>query len=34
MLLKFETVKNVLNKTITQDTFAVLHRLGIDINLN
>ena len=25
---------DVLNKTITQDTFAVLHRLGIDINLN
>lgn len=25
---------DVLNKTITSDTFAVLHRLGIDINLN
>ena len=24
---------DVLNKTITSDTFAVLHRLGIDINL-
>ena len=25
---------DVLNKTITTDTFAVLHRLGIDINLS
>ena len=25
---------DVLNKTITSDTFAVLHRLGIDINLS
>ena len=25
---------DVLNKTITTDTFAVLHRIGIDINLN
>lgn len=25
---------DVLNKTITSDTFAVLHRLGIYINLN
>ena len=25
---------DVLTKTITQDTFAVLHRLGIDINLS
>ena len=25
---------DVLSKTITPDTFAVLHRIGIDINLN
>ena len=25
---------DVLSKTITTDTFAVLHRLGIDINLS